>query len=957
MKEAILMTQTIRKPKLMRLATFITALALMFTFFGVMPEGALRVSADSTYTYTDSNGTWSYVLKSDGTARLKGLEKSSSFSGSLVIPSAVNGNTVTEMNMTFQGDTSVKSVVMPDTLTDISYLSAFENCTSLKEVTFSKSLKLIRARTFMGCTSLTTLKNFSNNGSITKIEFAAFCDCTSLEYVTLPYNLTSLPEYQVLKSCTSLKGIVFPEGLKSIPYLTATYCKNLEYVYVPSSVTSIAANAFYLGRYYDDTLKENVDKYVPKIYGYSGTAAEEYANEHGAKFVALDSYVSAMKYTVKATDCTFKNPDTNITATSAANITEGTKLKLTPNAPETGKVFDHWQVRYTINCIKSDRSSGTSISTKTCEYFSTTDNPITVTASPDGKQWIAQMKADSTVPITVFSGRVIIRPVYVDKTYKLTLVGCKASKTEGINAGESITITPNTPEEGYRFSYWKASTGEALSGNASKLVYTMPAQDVTITAVFEKRPTYKITTADCTAYLGSTDTVITEAEENQTVRLVAAQPPQGYGFVEWAASNSSVKFYSADSKSAFFAMPPVNVTVYPVFAPLPKHKTTVTVTNYGSAGDYADVTVNEGYMGDTATVKIAFKNGTYSINKISAHYINGSMTPPVPLTKVGDTTYTFTYPDYDVELIIRVNVMRVNDDPLDITVSDTLSDDFEGDKVRYNELLAFVEYFKSTGKASYTVSGGKYYVDLDKNGSNDIIINSSDMTVSKASTSSLPKIFSYTADEAAVKFMTDYLAKNDIWILRKELSIITKPTINAKSLGTQVIDLTSGSYQMTKEKDMSLMAALQLLANEGLIGMDEKTSGLDLDNDGTFDIKIVMNETSATISVLKPIGDSYMLALNDTMKSRVKAMIEGVGLTEYYDGFRFVFKKGAGKPGDANDDGEVDVQDVLLIQQYIAGWKVKINLKNANVNGDTEADIQDCLLIQQHIAGWSVTLG
>ncbi|MBQ6675031.1 MAG: dockerin type I repeat-containing protein, partial [Ruminococcus sp.] len=640
----------------------------------------------------------------------------------------------------------------------------------------------------------------------------------------------------------------------------------------------------------------------------------------------------------------------------AVNIAEGTKLKLTANAPETGKVFDHWQIRYTITCTKANSYGATRTSTHTCEYYPTTDNPITVTASPDGKQWIAQVTAGSTGLITTFTGRVTIEPVYVDATYKLTLVGCKASKTEGIKEGESVTITPNTPEEGYIFSYWKASTGESLNGDASKLVYTMPAQDVTVTAVFEKVPTYKITATDCTAYLGSTDTEITYAEENQVVRLVAAQPPQGYGFVEWAASNSSVKFYSADSKSAFFAMPPVNVTVYPVFAPLEKHKTNVTVTNYGSAGDYADVTVNEGYMGDTATVKIAFKNGTYSINKISAYYQNGSMTPSVPLTKVGDTTYTFTYPDYDVELVIRVDVMKVNDDPLDITVSDTLSDDFEGDKVRYNELLAFVEYFKSAGKASYTVSGGKYYVDLDKNGSNDIIIDSSDMTVSKASTSSLPKIFTYTADEAAVKFMTDYLAKNDIWILRKTLKITTKPTINAKSLGTQTIDLTSGSYQMTKEKDMSLMAALELLLNEGLIGTDESLQSIDLNNDGIFDLKIVMDLSLAKLSVLKPIGDSYTLALNDTMKSRVKAMIEGVELTEYYDGFRFVFKESTGKPGDANEDGEVDVQDVLLIQQYIAGWNVNINLKNANVNGDTEADIQDCLLIQQHIAGWNVTL-
>ncbi len=63
-----------------------------------------------------------------------------------------------------------------------------------------------------------------------------------------------------------------------------------------------------------------------------------------------------------------------------------------------------------------------------------------------------------------------------------------------------------------------------------------------------------------------------------------------------------------------------------------------------------------------------------------------------------------------------------------------------------------------------------------------------------------------------------------------------------------------------------------------------------------------------------------------------------------------------GLPGDANDDGSITVDDVLLIQQHIAGWKVNINTINANVTADNDITIEDALLIQQKIAGWNVTL-
>ena len=61
-------------------------------------------------------------------------------------------------------------------------------------------------------------------------------------------------------------------------------------------------------------------------------------------------------------------------------------------------------------------------------------------------------------------------------------------------------------------------------------------------------------------------------------------------------------------------------------------------------------------------------------------------------------------------------------------------------------------------------------------------------------------------------------------------------------------------------------------------------------------------------------------------------------------------------PGDANDDGEADLFDALLLLQYDAGWNVTVNESNGDVNGDGWADLFDALLILQYDAGWDVTL-
>ena len=63
-------------------------------------------------------------------------------------------------------------------------------------------------------------------------------------------------------------------------------------------------------------------------------------------------------------------------------------------------------------------------------------------------------------------------------------------------------------------------------------------------------------------------------------------------------------------------------------------------------------------------------------------------------------------------------------------------------------------------------------------------------------------------------------------------------------------------------------------------------------------------------------------------------------------------------PGDADEDGAVTLQDVVLITRWLAGgWNVTINETNSDVNRDGEINLKDVVLIRRYLAGgWGVVL-
>ena len=63
------------------------------------------------------------------------------------------------------------------------------------------------------------------------------------------------------------------------------------------------------------------------------------------------------------------------------------------------------------------------------------------------------------------------------------------------------------------------------------------------------------------------------------------------------------------------------------------------------------------------------------------------------------------------------------------------------------------------------------------------------------------------------------------------------------------------------------------------------------------------------------------------------------------------------RPGDANGDGNVNARDLVLLQQFMAGWDVTFSFVAADVDGNGYVVARDLALLQQYVAGWDVELG
>ena len=116
---------------------------------------------------------------------------------------------------------SLENILIPDSVSDIgwtdeySLMGTFENCSSLKTIKLSNTIKIIPENTFKGCKSL---KSITIPNSVKKIGNYAFKDCTCLETLDIPDSVECLGE-GVFNNCPLLKQIRLPKHLQYGSYL------------------------------------------------------------------------------------------------------------------------------------------------------------------------------------------------------------------------------------------------------------------------------------------------------------------------------------------------------------------------------------------------------------------------------------------------------------------------------------------------------------------------------------------------------------------------------------------------------------------------------------------------------------------------------------------------------------------------------------------------------------------
>ena len=217
---------------------------------------------------------------------------------------AIRDGATSIMDGAFRDCPGVGEITIPDTITAIPAY-AFNNCDSLLSITLPESITKIGDSAFADSSALETaivsgsvganafyeclaLKNVAIKGSGASVGANAFYGCKALEKIRFADSVTSIGK-RAFYNCLALKRIVLPKSLKTMADEAFGGCSGLEAVLVPSPETPIRYYYYKSGS--DVWSIEYVFKSCPafKVYGYTGSPANTYADTMGHPFVGIDS--------------------------------------------------------------------------------------------------------------------------------------------------------------------------------------------------------------------------------------------------------------------------------------------------------------------------------------------------------------------------------------------------------------------------------------------------------------------------------------------------------------------------------------------------------------------------------------------------------------------------------------------------------------------------------------------
>ena len=262
----------------------------------------------------------------------------------------------------------------------------------------------------------------------------------------------------------------------------------------------------------------------------------------------------------------------------------------------------------------------------------------------------------ATISFKMPANNVTLKPQYEKNSYTLTVNG----KPELRTVGEEVTLTARKPE-GMTFSYWEIKKGlaaDAVDINSEKITFTMPANDVEISAIYNKvltpdpdpeTKTHKLNVLSAQIFLkdGSDVADLTAVPVGTELKAIAYADTETEVFKCWTGLELTEE--QSTARVVYFTMPDHDVNLMAVFVTpaKPEPKTyKVSVSN-------AKITLKDG--SDVADLK-AVPAGTQLVatadDDTETSVFKSWSCTGLELTEEQSTARVleFTMPDHDVNL-------------------------------------------------------------------------------------------------------------------------------------------------------------------------------------------------------------------------------------------------------------------------------------------------------------------
>ena len=508
------------------------------------------------------------------------------------IPSEINGTPVTTIGNAAFRDSSVTSVTIPASVTEIGS-NAFADCTNLTIVNYAGDWSNLTIQSgnpavqdaaneqlfdfeFILNNTAVIVTNYKCKGTaadvtipscykgkpVTAINNAAFPN-SAVTSVTIPDSITSIPDAAFV-NCSNLTNISIPNSVTYIGFSAFDGCASLKSITLPSSLRTIGNSAF-AGCPSSMTVT------------YPGSKTQWDAISKGSNNDVLENKLvcNKLEATFTADGTTFAQPQTinrgekftkpaeppkeNHTFAGWYNGDEKFDFDAdTTNAPNVLNLVAKWDInQYTVKFV-SDYGS---FADQTIEHGKPIDTDKLTIPPVEGftfDDWYTDdtytTKFDFTQPI---KSNTKVYAKWTAKDYEVSFVTehGKAPASQNVPYNKTATNPGELTEEGYTFIGWYAD-----EAHKTKFDFSTPITgDTKVYAKWEKNApvlpdTYALNVSGAFVYVDGVDVTASagdttlQLEKNVSVRLVADpdRMPSGMVFDRWTILNGALNADDAE---------------------------------------------------------------------------------------------------------------------------------------------------------------------------------------------------------------------------------------------------------------------------------------------------------------------------------------------------------------------------------------------------------------------------